>query len=274
LRNAPPLSARWYIRISTYFMKMQPRLVVNEEVVKKNIRLNLERLHRQYLLSVKQYDEVSLLDLSHALRQWVDMRDSVQDYLTQYRPAQTFSTYALRPDLLKACHGAKYIVAYFVKGVTTYASGNALLSFVYSLGGQPNRTAFGVRPLSGGGLIATYLYCIGESRIQYDYDPATAFRIQETSFKGWLDAEVVRVRFMDNAQKLHDKIINRVMLIKRVANNLGGSHPAGVFEVAHTYDKAVKFLLDYKIGGIPLPYYILLKSAHDILEGFDYWKKE
>ena len=54
-------------------MKMQPRLVVNEEVVKKNIRLNLERLHRQYLLSVKQYNEVSLLDLSHALRQWVDM---------------------------------------------------------------------------------------------------------------------------------------------------------------------------------------------------------
>ena len=56
-------------------------------------------------------------------------------------------------------------------------------------------------------------------------------------------------------------------------NNLGGSHPAGVFEVAHQYDEAVAFLLDYKIGGIPLPDYILLKSAHDILEAFDYWKK-
>ena len=255
-------------------MKMQPRLVVNEEVVKKNIRLNLERLHRQYLLSVKQYDEVSLLDLSHALRQWVDMQDGVQAYLTQHRPAQTFSTYALRPDLLKACHGAKYIVTYFVKGVTTYASDNALLSFVYSLGVQPNRMAFGVRPLAGGGLIATYFYCIAESRIQYDYDPATAFSVQETTFKGWLEAEVVRVRFGNNAQKLEDKIITRVMLIKRVANNLGGSHPAGVFEVAHKYDKAVEFLLDYKIGGIPLPYYILLKSAHDILEGFGYGKKE
>lgn len=255
-------------------MKMQPRQVVSEEVVKRNISLNLERLHRQYQLSVKQYDEVSLLDLSHALRQWVDMQDGVQDYLTQHRPAQTFSTYSLRPDLLKACHGAKYIVTYFVKGVTTYASDNALLSFVYSLGGQPNTMSFGVRPLSGGGLIATYFYCIAESRIRYDYDPATAFRIQETTFKGWLDTEVVRVRFMDKTQKLDEKIINRVMLIKRVANNLGGSHPAGVFEVAHNYDKAIEFLLDYKIGGIPLPYYILLKSAYDILEGFDYWRKE
>lgn len=55
----------------------------------------------------------------------------------------------------------------------------------------------------------------------------------------------------------------------RIANNLGGSHPAGVFDVVHKYDKAVEFLLDYKIGGIPLPYYILLKSYHDILV-FDY----
>ena len=130
--------------------------------------------------------------------------------------------------------------------------------------------SFGVRPLAGGGLIATYFYCIAESRIQYEYDPATAFRVQETTFKGWLEAEMVRVQFMDNTQKLEEKIINRLLLIKRVANNLGGSHPAGVFEVSHKCDKAVEFLLDYKIGAIPLPYYILLKSAHDILEGFDY----
>ena len=96
-------------------MKMQLRPLVSEEVVKKNIRLNLERLHRQYQLSVKQYDEVSLLELSHALRLWVDMQDSVQDYLTQHRPAQKFSIYHLQPDLLKACHGAKYIVTYLLR---------------------------------------------------------------------------------------------------------------------------------------------------------------
>jgi len=251
-------------------MKMQTRPVVDEEVVKKNIRLGLERLHRHYQFSVKEYDEVSLLDLSNALRQWVDMQDSVQDYLTQYRPAQTFSTYTLRPDLLKACHGAKYIVTYFVKGITTYASDKSLLSFLYSLGGQPNTISIGMRPLADGGLRATYFYGIAESRIRYDYDPKTAFSTQETTFKGWLESEVVRVRFMDKTQKIDEKIINRSMLIKRVANNLGGSHPEGVFDVTHKYDKAVEFLLDYKIGGIPLPYYILLKSAHDILEGFGY----
>lgn len=44
----------------------------------------------------------------------------------------------------------------------------------------------------------------------------------------------------------------------------------GVFEITHKYDKAVEFLLHYKIGDIPLPYYILLKSAHDILKEFYY----
>jgi hypothetical protein len=247
-------------------LKMQLRTNVDEATIRRNVALNLERLYRHYQVSIKKYDEVSLLDLSHSLRLWVDMQDGINQYLAQHHPTRRFTAYTLCTPLLKACHGAKYIIAYFIKGVTTHTDNKALLSFK-SIGGM---MSFGVRQLAGGTLNVSHFLCLAESRIKYEYEPSTAFAVQESTFKKWLDSEVVRVRFLTDKQKIEEKIISREMLIKRVANHLGGSHPNGVFEVTHKYDKAVEYLLSQRIGNIPLPYYILLKSAHDILDIFDY----
>ncbi|MFN9387433.1 MAG: hypothetical protein ACK6BU_10800, partial [Cyanobacteriota bacterium] len=61
--------------------------------------------------------------------------------------------------------------------------------------------------------------------------------------------------------------ISREMIIKRVANTLDGSHAsaAGGGEVDNAFDAPVHHLLKYKVGGLPLPYFILLKVAQDIL---------
>lgn len=250
-------------------MHIKQRTIVDEKITKRNIALNLKRLKRQYDISVNEYDDASLLDLSHILRMWVDMQDNVQSYLTEHLPDKRFKTYTLRPELLEVCCGSKYLVTYFVDGLTTHSTNSHLVSF-RGIGNGPSLMSFGMRPTIGNTAWIKHVLLLSEYKIKYDYEPETAFVTSETTFKKWLESEVVRVCFTNEAGQREEKTISRIMLIKRVANNLGGSHPAGIFDVTHKYDPAVNFLLEYRVGGLPLPYYILLKSAHDILTGFDY----
>ena len=55
---------------------------------------------------------------------------------------------------------------------------------------------------------------------------------------------------------------------KRVANTLDGSHPSagGGGDTDNVFDAPVQHLLKYQMGGLPLPYFILLKIAQDILD--------
>lgn len=235
--------------------------------IKQNIEVNLKRLARQYQYSVLHYDEASLLDLSHVLRVWLDMQENVEAYLVEQSIPYRFKKYTLGPSLLKRCHGSKCVIAYFVDGVTTYTDGSTF-SVSTSLSTGPHSMSVSWRPLGGRGLIARHLVVIAEARVNYDFHSDTAFLVQETTFRDWLKAESVRVWFANPAGKSHEKIISREMLIKRVANALGGSHPAGVFDVPNKYDEAVAFLLKFRVGEIPLPYYVLLKTAHDILDCF------
>ena len=39
-----------------------------------NFLINVERLQRHYAVAVQTYDQVSLLDLSHTLRLWVELK--------------------------------------------------------------------------------------------------------------------------------------------------------------------------------------------------------
>lgn len=252
-------------------MAMQLRADVDDQTIKRNIDINLQRLKRQYDISVKQYDEASLMDLSHLLRMWVDMQDNVQRYLDQASLDFRFKKYTLRPELLKQCHGSKCIIAYFADGgVITYTKGSTWSVSTSSLSDGPSKINLSWRPLVGGGLQARHLVIIAGSRVDQDFDIYESFIEQETTFKDWLKSESVRIWFTNKVGRADEKIITREMLIKRVANALGGSHPAGVFDVPNKYDEAVEFLLNYKVGEIPLPYYVLVKTAHDILTCFNY----
>ena len=55
-------------------------------------------------------------------------------------------------------------------------------------------------------------------------------------------------------------------MVKRVANTLDGSHASlAAYESDNRFDPAVRHLLHYQVGGLPLPYFVLLKIAQDIL---------
>lgn len=83
-----------------------------------------------------------------------------------------------------------------------------------------------------------------------------------------MGAEAVRLRFPDDLGNLTMLMISREVIINRVANTLDGSHPSAAPDPRNGKDKfdpAIKHLLQYKLGGLPLPYIILLKIAQEIL---------
>jgi hypothetical protein len=84
-----------------------------------------------------------------------------------------------------------------------------------------------------------------------------------------MGAEAVRLSFPTGTGDLKSLAISREMIIRRVANTLDGSHPSAATTTGGTensFDPAVHHLLKYQMGGLPLPYFILLKIAQDILE--------
>ena len=79
-------------------------------------------------------------------------------------------------------------------------------------------------------------------------------------------AEAVRVCFAGADATLKTIAISREMIIKRVANTLDGSHPsASASDADNIFDAPVHHLLRYIVGGLPLPYFLILKIAQDIL---------
>ena len=95
------------------------------------------------------------------------------------------------------------------------------------------------------------------------------YSVKKTGFLEWLKAECVRVNYFDaDTTELTRKIIPREILIKRIANTLGGSHPEGNESSSNQFDNSVKNLNAKSIAERPLTYYILIKSAYDILVNF------
>jgi len=58
----------------------------------QNVVLHLERLRRHYELAVRTYDHISLLDLSHSLRMWVELKTPLTTIAPKFASAISFKT--------------------------------------------------------------------------------------------------------------------------------------------------------------------------------------
>jgi len=88
------------------------------------------------------------------------------------------------------------------------------------------------------------------------------------NYMQWMGAEAVRLSYPAEEGALKKLVITREMIVRRVANTLDGSHPSAAGkneDMENGFDAAVHHLLQYQMGGLPLPYFILLKIAQDIL---------
>jgi hypothetical protein len=99
--------------------------------------------------------------------------------------------------------------------------------------------------------------------------PATSISLAESSrctYAGWMGAEAVRLSWPMSGDNSELVTISREVLVKRVANVLDGSHPSLGSDPDNRFDAPVQYLLTCQVAGFPLPYFILLKVAQDILD--------
>lgn len=234
----------------------------------RTVLLHLERLRRHYDVAVRTYDQVSLLDLSHTLRVWSELKKPLQSIAPKFSKAIAFKTGIPAKKILKASRGKCYVFSYLPGGVITYASKGNLAS---GPGMGPNDGDFAlgiaVKPMDTHIELGKFAY-VSTAFDQPLIKALDAEIVTRCTFMQWMGAEAVRVAYVNQNGMYEPVAISREMIIKRVANTLDGSHPsaAGGGDADNTFDPPIHHLLQYQVGGLPLPYFILIKVAQDILE--------
>lgn len=234
------------------------------------VLLHLERLRRHYEVAVRTYDQVSLLELSHALRIWTELKKPLQSLAPKFSNAIAFKTGVPAKKVLKAAHGHNYVFCYLPGGVITYASKGHLASGP-EMGESDGDFTLGIAVKPTASQIELGKFALVSTSFDQSLIKALdSEAVTRCTFMQWMGAEAVRVAYLNPKKngQYETVQISREMVIKRVANTLDGSHPsvAGGSDVDNTFDAPIHHLLQYQVGGVPLPYFILLKIAQDILE--------
>lgn len=237
------------------------------------LEIHLERLRRHYESAVQTYDHVSLLDLSHALRMMAGLRTQMPVIAPNSAKTIAFKNGTPPKPLLRKIGQHPFVYAAMPGGTATFASNGQLL------GGQGHQLVDGdfnisgrfmLRP-DGAWIVQEILIVAGAPDLASHNDHASVTR---GNFNQWLDGEAVRGRRQNPDGSMTDFRITKEQVIRRVANAMDGSHPAGLEgSPAGTegVDATVKHLMGLFVGGLPLPYFLLLKAADDILTVAKKW---
>lgn len=229
----------------------------------QHAKLQLERLRRHYEHAVRTYDEISLLDLAHSLRLCAELKHPLREIAPSFFDTG-FETGRPVSRVLHAARGHQYVFAYMPGGVVTRACRGDVASFPEMHGDFTS--GISVRPSPG--QIELDHYCVVGAALDAKLIKALkCASIKRCNYLDWLGAETVRLCYPGEDQAFVHASLCREVLIKRVANTHGGSHPAAVDpeDNGNEFDLAVRYLMKYKMGGLPLPYFVLLKIAQDIL---------
>jgi hypothetical protein len=265
------------------------------EQLKENIEDGLVRLKRDYAICYQEYDRAALKSLAHTLRYWVDMSAHVDRYLTEHNPLAKFSAYSTTPLFNRTFRNRQYIATCFPKRLILHArrfdngNGSAKLPATVTV----SHLTIPAPPLEvGGEALLTYSFdyktlapnecSLGQFIFVIDkvsrrpapnQDVAImnkqAFDLKKVRFGSWLNSLGARITSSaSEGEAFSVSDLSCEDLIKRIANVLGGSHPKGGHVVPHDKDSAIAGLMEYELLGIPVPYMVLMKVAHDILEMF------
>lgn len=230
---------------------------------------NLARLERHYKKIFDTYDEISLLDLAHSLRIWCDLQNQLGEIAPLLNRSIAFKTQESNKVLNRVINGIPHILVLLADGARTHASNDPFVSrhglhgldpFTVIVRAKWGSTTFTFFQFA---FIAKQLNKLEEDELERALKCLT---LKKCTLKSWLNAEAARWAYCDQSGALKTFRLSREQMIRRVANTLGGSHPEKqANQLEHDDDRAVHYLLHYKFGGLPLPYFILLKIAQDIL---------
>ncbi|MFA7268848.1 MAG: hypothetical protein WC073_05850 [Sterolibacterium sp.] len=208
-----------------------------------HIKLQYVRLERHHSSALKEKDPISFLDLSHALRIWVDMKGFVDAVTKENGLTLGLANFATPKEVKKILKGSKHTYLPLASGVES-----------------PGIEVKGVR-------VIDRALSPEEIKKLYEAGPPVAQK-SKLSFSEWLASGVYEV---PSGEKDHPHLkISREILIKRVANILGASHPAGTEAAEAAENRFDPYVLDLHgvqlADGYPATYYQLLEIANDILE--------
>lgn len=229
--------------------------------------LQYERLRRHFEIAVHTYDPVSLLDLAHTLRVWADTKSLIRSEAPEFARSIRF----------KACHPSRratillksreHVYSLFADGVVTYASqGQDIVGILESTRNRNDaEVSVKFREVDKGLMVSSYAYWTGKietSRDDLFGDQGT----KHCTYEQWLDSRVV-LGAMPAGHGVMPFSLSLENLIRRVANEFNASHPAGldVPAPAKQASQVTHYLFGHVVAGLPLPYFLLLKAAHDIL---------
>lgn len=211
-------------------------------VTRDHIELQYQRLRRHHDAAVGKPDSVSVLDVTHCLRIWVEMKREVDVSLAQV------------PSRVRFAHSRK--------------SG--------PLRDMLKGTAFTYLPLATGWsspgvqvkgmMVVNRVLTPEEIKRLYEMGPPRPDAVTST-FSEWLGTEIYEVRD-PVGQRLG---LSRETLIKRVANILGASHPIGAEDSdrENHFDPYVRELHSLSLAGIPATFYQMMEIADDLIEAFE-----
>lgn len=210
-----------------------------------HIKLQFRRLKRHYEACAKEIDEISMLDLAHCLRVWVEMAQPLDELIQEKyfevkfpNPSQNKKVKAILKD-------------------TAFTS----LPLVST-------------PQTNSGIQVKGLYFIKkaltpeEVKKLYEAGPPQV-KNTNLSLEQWLGSEILETK-----NSAGERIgIARSMLIKRVANLLGASHPEGKEnedEYERHFDPFIKEIHSMKVAnGYPLTYYQLIEIAEVMIKSLE-----
>lgn len=231
----------------------------------EKISVQLKRLERHFNHSVRTYDDASVLDLAHTLRIWTELKSHLTINYNSFKES-VFKTASPTRKILNHIKKSQYVLSYLPKeGVVAYASKGQLAESDY----DPN----------GSGTLSVYFTYMGQSNILHQFcfvsksleqeylHAISNNKVSKCNYMNWLASDIVRLQYINETGKLEAFSISREMLIKRVANVYDASHTSLNDEGGENkFDAPIKWLMGFKFGGLPLPYFLLLKVAQDILE--------
>jgi hypothetical protein len=93
-------------------------------------------------------------------------------------------------------------------------------------------------------------------------------QVSRGNYAQWLGSEVIRLSYPGVDGKCTPVGISRENIIRRMANTFNASHPRdpdGSQHIENALDPAIQFMMKYTVAGLPVPYFILLKAAQDII---------
>ena len=167
--------------------------------------------------------------------------------------------------ILRSYSDVEYIVGFMPGGIATHAGNGKLFEWKeragpFSIGGL-------IVPIEDGLEMKNFHFCF--PNVEKGTDCITVNpKVTRLNLVQWFGSEIVRMNYRRSNGQLEIISISRETLIKRLANILDGSHTSlgKNSDFSNKFDEPIKFLMDFKCGGCPIPYYLLLKVAQDIVE--------